>query len=120
SQEWRKWRHGMSQLHQDIVQRTVGVTLVGVITALPEAPPGTANIPVRSVIDKWQYWLHGVRYIVAVHVVFDFLNQLMDTRYNPNIQWISKLLIRILRPTIPFPAVDLRIQRKEVEHIPNH
>ena len=102
------------------MQRAVSIVLIAIIFRLPEAAAAATNVPVGCVVQEWQHRTQCIRDIISIHVALDFCYQLMQATDDPNIQRVRQLAQRIFQFTIKFPAINFRIHREEIVHIPDH
>ena len=76
-------RGNLAETQKYGVQRFVGVSLVGVVLALPKTAAGAADIPVGEVVDKLHQGAHGLLQVVAVHGGDHFAGEPVEGRENP-------------------------------------
>src|SRR6185312_16585929 len=86
-----------AETDQHIMERAVGLGLVGVVIGLPETFTAASDVPVAGVIDERQDGLEGVGQVVALHMSVDLLAELMQTTDDPEVERILELGRRIRR-----------------------
>ena len=81
-------RGDLGKREQHGIQRGIGLGLVGVIAALPEAAAAAADVPVGQILDEADKRPHGLLQVVGIHCRGDLLRQAVQRAQNPTIkQW---------------------------------
>ena len=84
--------HGRDQLgggQKAFVERPIGVALVGVVLAAPEAVAAAADVPVAQGVDELDQPPAGVEVVVLVHLLDDRGRRAVQLAEDPAVQFAS-------------------------------
>ncbi len=107
--EGREGRGDFGKAEQHVVEGGVGLHLVAVVLALPEAAAGAADVPVGEVFDEGDERTDGGLEVVAVHGVGYLLFEACQRALDPAIHQVVALRNGLLRR----PSVNIGVGDKE-------
>ena len=104
---------------EHVIERGIGVELVGVVLALPEAAAAAADIPVCEIFHEFFEAVRRALEMIGVHRLADFLDHIGERGENPAVERICRVFRRFEFTLRRFPAVDVRISREEAVCVPD-
>ena len=89
--ERRERRRDLRELHEYVAERAVGVELVPVVLALPEAAAAAADVPVRQVLDERDERAHRALEVILVHRGRDVGDQRLHRAADPAVEDVRRI-----------------------------
>ena len=86
--ERRERRGHLGELHEHVAERAIGVKLVRIVLALPEAATTAADVPVREILDEGHERADGLLEIVGIHRGRDVGDERLHRAADPLVEHI--------------------------------